>query len=195
MITTTVTTADPDAAIRGWVMAVVAVALGLTLIGGGVLAIRASQTPAPVAQAQAAEAPAPAADVAALRDAVAQRPDDLAARLALAHHYFDRSDYDLALAQYLTVLETRPEHVRALARAGWIAFEGGDNATAQRLVTAALDRRPQDAESLWFLAHVRLYGLRDPDGARAPLDALLARDDLSAEFRLQVRELRHRARR
>jgi cytochrome c-type biogenesis protein CcmH/NrfG len=180
-----------------WVAAVVAVALGAVLCAGVALALRAGAPPAAQAGALAAQAAPEQAppDAAALREAVAQNPEDMAARLVLAHHHFDRSDYDLALEQYLTVLEHRPDHVRALARAGWIAFEGGDNATAQRLVTAALDRRPQDAESLWFLAHVRLYGLDDPDGARAPLDALLARDDLSDEFRVQVQALRRHARR
>ena len=172
-----------------WYLVVAGAVVVLVLLAAGGFALRAT-SPAPAAAA----VPPQDLNRQELEQTVATEPENLAARLELAHDYFDASDYDLALEQYLVVLKARPTHARALARSGWIAFEGGDNTTAQRLVTESLAVNADDPEALWFLAHIRLYGLRDPQGAAVPLERLLDRTDLSDSFRAQVEVLLERAR-
>jgi cytochrome c-type biogenesis protein CcmH/NrfG len=179
------TVEDPDpreqAIARG--MVVVVVLLGV-LVTVGFLSLRGGSV-----SADEAESGMERMGLDELERRVQERPDDLVARLAIGHHHFDRSDYDLALVEYLRVLDQDPDHVRAMARAGWIAFEGGESALAERLVTEALERAPADPEALWFLAHIRMYGLREPAGAIPPLRALSSRGDLSDGFRAQVDRL------
>jgi cytochrome c-type biogenesis protein CcmH/NrfG len=135
-----------------------------------------------------------AAAVAALQDLVEARPDDVEARLRLAHRYFDDRAYDEALAHYLVILDgqRQPE---ALSHAAWIAFQSGDARAADRLLAESLQRAPDNPETLWFLAHVRLYGFDDARGAVAALETLLdAGDTLSPGLRAQVRTLLTEAR-
>lgn len=115
------------------------------------------------------------------------------APLELADRHFDAAEYDDALGHYLTVLETRPGHTRALARAAWIAFEAGDAESAARLVSESLRRDPDDPDALWLLAHIRLDGLDDPAGAVRALKRLLDHDDLSGDARQDVERLLDRA--
>ena len=176
-----------------WLLLVAAVVVAVVVAGAGVFAFRAS-SPAQAAEPVAAANAGDQTDREALVAAIDDDPTNLAARLQLAHDYFDASEYDLALEQYLAVLRERPGHARSLARSGWIAFEGGDSRTAERLVGESLEASPDDAEALWFLGHIRLYGLREPQGATGPLTTLLARDDLSDTFRIQVEVLLERAR-
>lgn len=160
--------------------------LGVLLVGVAVSVMRS----APV-EPMAME---PGSRLEQLEAFVARNPDDLAAQMGLGDEYFAVNRYDAALDRYLTVLQVRPDEPRALARAGWIAFEGGDSNAAQRLVTQSLDVRPDDPEALWFLAQIRLYGLDDATGAVAPLRRLLGLDELSADLRREARTLLTRAR-
>jgi cytochrome c-type biogenesis protein CcmH/NrfG len=164
---------------------VVAVLMLGALVTIGFLGLRAAPSggpPRPMEDAQVLT-------LAQLEQRAAEDPEDPATRLAIGHEHFDRSDYDLALTEYLAVLDRQPRHMRAMARAGWIAFEGGDSRLAERLVSEALEVAPDDPEALWFLAHVRMYGLGRPADAIGPLRELAARDDLSDGFRAQVDQL------
>lgn len=139
-----------------WLLLVAAVAVLALVVGAGVFAFRAS-SPAQAAEPVAAAHAAAETDRESLVAAIKEDPANLAARLQLAHDDFDASEYHLALEQYMAVLEQRPGHARSLARSGWIAFEGGDNRTAERLVGESLEAASDDAEALWFLRHIRLY--------------------------------------
>jgi predicted Zn-dependent protease len=167
-----------DAGPRPVLMVAVAVLLGLVLGGGGWLALRATSAPA----AAPGSAPSPEA-------AAPAPPDPLAATLARADEHFDANRFDMALDQYMAVLRARPDHPAALARAGWIAFEGGDDALAERLLQRSLDVAPDNPEALWYLAQVRVHGTGDTQGATVVLRALLARDDLSPSLRAQAEDL------
>jgi cytochrome c-type biogenesis protein CcmH/NrfG len=125
---------------------------------------------------------------------LAETPDDVVARLVLAHRHFDDSAYDAALEHYLEVLGRQPGNARALARAGWIAYEGGDDALAVDLLERSLAAAPGDAEALWFLGQVHLGGTGDAAAAAAALAELAHRDDLSDGFRGEVRRLLAEAR-
>jgi cytochrome c-type biogenesis protein CcmH/NrfG len=176
--------ADPEP--RPGVILVVALLLGGLLTAGWFLASGRSQQP-----------PAPAEPLSPreqLEAVLAQEPDNLPARRRLGDLHFAEDRFDQALAQYLVVLEAEPRDPLALARSGWIAFEGGDTDTAERLVSEALDVRPGDPEALWYLAQIRLYGGEDPAGAVLPLRTLLERDDLAPDLRRQARRLLRDAR-
>jgi tetratricopeptide (TPR) repeat protein len=158
--------------------------VGGSLLGGGGMPGGGPGTVLP--PATAGEAAPSGAELAA---AVAERPDDVVARLALAHHHFDESAFDVALTHYLEVLARQPANGRALARAGWIAYEGGEDELAGHLLERSLAAAPEDPEALWFLAQVRLDGLGDDAGAADLLTRLLDRDDLSPRFRSAVGRL------
>lgn len=154
-------------------MVAVAVLLGLLLGGGGLLALRQGSAPA--------EAPAAVAETPA--------PDPLAVALERGDAHFAANRFDLALDQYMAVLRVQPDHPTALARAGWIAFEGGDDALAERLLQHSLDVRADNPEALWFLAQVRVHGTGDHERAAVVLRTLLARDDLGPAFRAKAERL------
>lgn len=170
-----------DAGPRPAVFIVVALVLGALLAGAWLLTLRAAGAPVP--------APAPLTPQQQLEQVVAAQPQNMEARRRLGDLHFAQDRFDHALEQYLVVLERFPQQAPTLARAGWIAFEGGDSDTAQRLVRESLAVAPDDPEALWYLAQIRMHGLDDPRGAVAPLRRLLARDDLDAQLRRDVRRL------
>ena len=179
--------AGQDAGPRPVVIALVAILLGALLTGGWLLAVRARSAPAPQ--------PAPLTPQEQLEQVVAAQPDDIEARRQLGDLHFAANRFDAALEQYLVVLERFPQQAQTLARAGWIAFEGGDSQTGHRLVSESLEIAERDPEALWYLAQIRLYGMDDAAGAVAPLRRLLQRDDLSAQLRRDARALLAAARR
>jgi tetratricopeptide (TPR) repeat protein len=172
---------------RPALIAVVALLLGAVLTGGWMLATQNNRAePRPAAPAS------PEQQLAAIVD---EQPENVEARRRLGDLHFAEDRFDAALEQYLVVLDAFPQQAQTLARAGWIAFEGGDSATGERLVTESLAIARNDAEALWYLAQIRMYGLDDGDGAVAPLRRLLQRDDLSAQLRRDARRLLATARR
>jgi tetratricopeptide (TPR) repeat protein len=172
---------------RPALIAMVALLLGAVLTGGWLLATQSARgEPAPAAPAS------PEDQLAAI---VAAQPENIEARRRLGDLHFAADRFDAALEQYLKVLDAFPQQAQTLARAGWIAFEGGDSATAVRLVDSSLAIAERDPEALWYLAQIHLYGLDDPDAAVVPLRRLLERDDLSAQLRRDARGLLATARR
>lgn len=180
-MTATTVEGHEDRRPRPAVIAVVALLLGATLTGGWLLALRVGNT--------APEPPPVLTPQEQLEQAVAAQPGDLEARRQLGDLHFTANRFDQALEQYLVVLERFPQQAQTLARAGWIAFEGGDSQTGHRLVSESLDIAERDPEALWYLAQIRLYGMEDPAGAVAPLRRLLRRSDLSAQLRRDARAL------
>lgn len=113
----------------------------------------------------------------------------LVGRLRTAHEFFDARDHQRALTEYLVILRESPRNPEALSHAGWIAYQSGDLEMGERLVRQSLSQQPDGPEALWFLANIRLYGRHDPGSAVRPLRTLLARSDLSADFRGEVEQL------
>jgi hypothetical protein len=89
--------------------------------------------------------PEPAQRMAALRDLVVERPDDVAARLALAAEAFAAGRPDVVREQADAVLAGDPDHVDALLLRG-LAATGPDDTTAraalQRFLTLAPPQHP-----------------------------------------------------
>lgn len=127
-----------------------------------------------------------------LEQVVADNPDIVPMRVRLAHRYLDDGDVERATDHYLEVLD-REDHPEAMAHLGWILFNDGQFDLAESLLQASRARAPDDAETLWFLANLRLYGQQDPAGAVGLLEQLAGRDDLGDQ-RPQVEQLLREAR-
>lgn len=89
------------------------------------------------------------ARVARLAQAVADRPDDVETRIALARLLMQAQDLDAALEQFDAVAESDPDHVEALAYGGWIAELTAAGGAGERLDAAvAADPEYPDAHAL-----------------------------------------------
>ncbi|MBW3658621.1 MAG: tetratricopeptide repeat protein [Actinobacteria bacterium] len=108
---------------------------------------------------------------------VAQNPDIVPMRLALAHRYFDAGEFRAAFDHYMAVLGRGPDS-EALSRLGWIVASDGETALGIQLLERSLRLAPGDPEATWFLANIRLYGQGEVAEATALLEALLEREDL-----------------
>lgn len=128
-----------------------------------------------------------------MEQVAAANPEVVDMRLRLAHRYLDEGENRKAFEHYMTVLDQQP-HPEAMSHLGWVVFEDGDVDLALQLLDASRDLAPDDAETLWFLANVHLYGRSDPDEALPLLERLLRRDDLGAQ-RAQVEDAIQEARR
>ena len=109
--------------------------------------------------------PAARADVPtdALEEVVAENPDVVEMRLALADRLFDEGRLGDASEHYLAVLDQQP-HPGALTRLGWIALSDGERELAGQLLGSALQVEPGYAEALWVQANL---ALTDGDDRRA----------------------------
>jgi len=118
-----------------------------------------------------------------MESVVADFPNVVDMRLALARRYFDAGDLSQALPHYLTILEQEPANPEANANLGWMTFlsDPGQSATAAAFVERALTAAPGYAQATFYLANIRLYGLDDAEGARPLIDELMELDDLPAD--------------
>lgn len=124
-----------------------------------------------------------------LEQVVADNPDVVGMRLALAERYLVAAEFRKALDHYQQVLDREP-HPEALAGVGWILFQTTDEyAIAEKYVMESLEKAPGDRLALWFLANIRLSGTDDPAGAATIARQLLARDDLSDAERQAIQAL------
>ena len=124
-----------------------------------------------------------------MEEVVAQNPEVVDMRLALAHRYLDAEQYLSAARHYATVLDREPRNVAALAHQGWLLMQLGAPGDAMESVDEALRQNPRDAEALWFRANIALYGLSDTDSAISTLEQLQERPDIEPAVRAQVEAL------
>lgn len=117
---------------------------------------------------------------------VAENPDVVDMRLALAHRYLDAAEYLSAARHYLVALDQEPRNVEARAHYGWLLMQLDEPEQAMASVDGALEQDPQQVEALWFKATIALYGLSDPATAVGVLEQLQQRSDLDPEVRSQV---------
>lgn len=124
-----------------------------------------------------------------LEEVVAQNPEVIDMRLALAHRYLDAGEYMSAGRHYLTVLDREPRNVAALAHHGWLLMQLAEPRGAMESVDKALAQNPRDVEALWFRANIALYGLSDTATAISTLEQLRERPDVEPSVRSQVETL------
>ncbi len=113
-----------------------------------------------------------------MEQVVADFPNVVSMRLALARRYFQAQQFSQALPHYFAVLDQDPTNHEALANLGWMTYLADPNqsVTAEAYLERSLAAAPAYGDAMFYLANVRLYGLNDPAGARELLEALAAED-------------------
>jgi cytochrome c-type biogenesis protein CcmH/NrfG len=124
---------------------------------------------------------------------VRDHPDDLAARLDLAHRYLDAQMIEEALAEYAVALELDPDDAEALAHVGYILYIGERPQEALASVDRALETDPTYPEALFFRGVILLDGLDRPGEAVDAFEAYLDSAPFGVQ-RGQARQLIERAR-
>lgn len=115
-----------------------------------------------------------------MEEVVADFPNVVDMRLALARRYFDAGDLSQALPHYLTILEQDPTNAEANANLGWMTFvsDSEQSETAAAFLDRALATAPGYVQATFYLANVRLYGLEDVGGAKQLIEELLQIEDI-----------------
>lgn len=104
---------------------------------------------------------------------VAQNPDIIPMRLALARRYIEDGDFSSALGHYMYVLD-REDNAEALMYVGWMTYVSGDATTGASLLERSLQASPGEPLAQWFLANIYMSGLDDPEAAIPLLEAVIA---------------------
>lgn len=107
-----------------------------------------------------------------MEEVIAQNPDVLPMRLALARRYVEDGDFSAALDHYLYVLE-REESPEALMYLGWMTYASGEADTGVALLERSLELDPGHPLAQWFLANALLYGIGDAEAAIPLLEAVI----------------------
>jgi tetratricopeptide (TPR) repeat protein len=145
------------------------------LLGGTVLAVVvASLARDAEPQTPVASSPRSADDpLAFFERRVRDQPNDLAARLDLAHRYLDAGMIEESLSQYAVALELDPDDAEALAHIGIILFRSGRPEDALRSVERSLATDPRYPEGLFIKGVILLEGLDRPDEAITAFETYL----------------------
>lgn len=144
------------------------------LIGGTVLAVViASLARDAEPQLQASTPQASDDPLAFFERRVKDHPDDLAARLDLAHRYLDAGMVQRSLSEYAVALELDPDDAEALAHVGIILYQNGRAEEALRSVDRALSTDPRYPEALFFRGVILLRGLDRPQDAISAFETYL----------------------
>jgi cytochrome c-type biogenesis protein CcmH/NrfG len=141
------------------------------LIGGTVAAMVVAalvRDTSPLTQASSAPSAQAGDPFEFFEERVRQNPDDLAARLDLAHRYLDAGRVDEALDEYAVALELDPDDAEAHAHVGIILYLADRPEEALASVDRALATDPDYPEALFFRGVILLRGLDRPaDGIDA----------------------------
>lgn len=105
---------------------------------------------------------------------VRDHPNDLAARLDLAHRYLDANRVEEALEEYAVALELDPDDAEAHAHIGLILYASHQPEEALASVDRALETAPGYPEALFIRGAILLRGLDRPAEAIEAFDAYLA---------------------
>ncbi len=155
--------AAPPARRRGasppWAVATLLVAtVGAVAVAG----LLRDAEPAAVAAGPAASSSDP---FAFFERRVREHPNDLAARLDLAHRYLDAERVQDALAEYAVALRLDPSDAEAHANVGLILYLAGRSQEALDSVDRALQTSPDYPEALFFRGVILLRGFDRPTEA------------------------------
>jgi tetratricopeptide (TPR) repeat protein len=135
------------------------------------------------AEPTTASASAPTAEdsLAFFESRVLEHPEDVAARLDLAHRYLDAARVEDALAQYTVALELDPDDAEAHAHVGLILLLVDRPEDALASVDRALATAPGYPEALFIRGWILLEGLDRPAAAIDSLERYLDAAPFGAE--------------
>jgi cytochrome c-type biogenesis protein CcmH/NrfF len=118
---------------------------------------------------------------------IAENPDVVGMRLALARRYFEQGAFDRALDHYFEVLD-REEHPEALANVGWMTYLSDRPDVAVGYVERALLHRPDYLAAKWFLSNI--YVTLGRSGEAVPfLVEVAGADDAPSDIKEAALEL------
>lgn len=103
-----------------------------------------------------------------MEEVIAANPTVVPMRLALVERYLDAGELQKAHDHAEAALAQDPgtdDEARSLRYLEWTTALLGEPADGADLVQQSLDLVPENLDSLWFLANIRLEGLGDPAGA------------------------------
>jgi tetratricopeptide (TPR) repeat protein len=158
-----------DGIVPPWAVGALIVATVLAVV---TVSLRRSATP--VATSGLATAASSDDPLAFFEQRVVEQPNDLAARLDLAHRYLDIGELKQALAQYGVALRLNPDDAEANAHVGLIGYMAGRPEDALASVEKALVAAPNYPEALFFEGVILLKGLDRPAEAADAFRAYLA---------------------
>ena len=161
--------------VPSWVVAVLLVATVGSVVVTGVLRV-AEPGASPEAPSAAGDDP-----FAFFEDRVERHPNDVAARLDLAHRYLDAGRIEEALAEYAVVLELDPDDAEARARIGMILYLSDRPEDALESVDRALETAPNYPEALFIRGVVQLCGLDRPNASIGSFERYLEAAPFGAE--------------
>ncbi len=118
---------------------------------------------------------------------VAENPDIVPMRLALARRYFEAGEYGKALDHYFEVLD-REKAPEALANVGWMTYLSGRPDIAAGYVELALKRQPDYLAAKWYLANIYTT-LGRSDEALPLVEEVLASNDVPDEVTAAAADL------
>ncbi len=118
---------------------------------------------------------------------VAQNPEVIGMRLALARRYFDAGDLDLALDHYMIILN-QERHPEALVNVGWMTYLSGRPDVALGYIEAALQRQPGSLTATWFLGNIQ-YTLGNYEDAAEALTTIIEADGVPDDVKESARLL------
>lgn len=118
---------------------------------------------------------------------VADNPEVVGMRLALARRYFQEGDFDSALDHYMVILDVE-QHPEALANVGWMTYLSGRPDVALGYVEAALERQPNMPTALWFLGNIQ-SALGNYDAAVGALTLIVDSDDIPDDIKESAKAL------
>lgn len=125
-----------------------------------------------------------------MEQVVAENPDIVPMRLALARRYFEAGEFDKAFDHYWYILnDLGVESAEALANVGWMTALSGEYDVAESLLERAIEVQPDYAQAFWFLGNVRSE-VGDHCGAADALDTVVAAPGVPDDIRQQADALR-----
>lgn len=119
---------------------------------------------------------------------IAQNPEVVGMRLALAKRYLAEENFDKASVHLGTAIKQQPENPEVKAWSGWLLFKIGKPAEAGRFIDKALAIDSSSVSAAWFKANSAVAGGGSAQ-AHEILRQLQKRSDLPPELRQQVDEM------
>lgn len=168
--------------LTGWTMAVLAIGVVIVMVvqavevrGGAAATVAAGRSLEDVTNEE-------------MEAVLAENPDVVEMREALADRYFVESEYEAAIPHYLEVLQQDPQQSSAWARLGWSVYQFGEVDLAIEYVRRSLEVEPGRPESQLYLGSIYLYGHSDPQAALPLLESVAMRQDLPPDIRASVEQ-------